>query len=140
MDFDQIKAYFSFVLILSTSVPGEELYLYIANTLTVVSAVLVRIEENKEKTIYFISKSMISPETIYSLPRKLFFYLHLPFQTKTILLELESELYHEIPSRECDVKIKRDRNISKVGIPSESIQIRIYTIESSGVHFSRFPR
>lgn len=53
MAFDHIKIYLSSVPTLSPPVPGEKLYLYTANTSTTVSAVLVRVKENRERQIYF---------------------------------------------------------------------------------------
>ena len=53
--FNDLKAYLSSPLLLSPSMPGEELYLYLAVSQAAVSASLVRKEDGFQKPVYFTS-------------------------------------------------------------------------------------
>ena len=55
--FEDLKKYLSSPLLLSPSMPGEELYLYIAVSQAAVSATLVRDEGGSQRPIYFISRA-----------------------------------------------------------------------------------
>ena len=54
--FEDLKKYLSSPPLLSSSKPGEELYLYIAILQVAVSATLVREEKEAQRLIYFISR------------------------------------------------------------------------------------
>ena len=55
--FDDLKKYLSSPPLLSPSMLGEELYLYIAVSQAAVSAALVRDEGGSQRPVYFISKA-----------------------------------------------------------------------------------
>ena len=65
--FEEIKWYLSQPPILSSLQPGERLYLYLAVTEWVVSAVLLRsLSPREQRLVYFISKAFADAETRYS--------------------------------------------------------------------------
>ncbi|XP_028121916.1 uncharacterized protein LOC114319111 [Camellia sinensis] len=66
-----LKAYLSSAPILVTPQPGEELYLYLAVSQHVVSAVLVRAEGIQHLPIFYVSKTLLPAETRYLLLEKL---------------------------------------------------------------------
>ena len=55
--FEELKKYLSSPPLLSPSMPGEELYLYIAVSQAAVSAALVREEGGSQQPVYFISRA-----------------------------------------------------------------------------------
>ena len=55
--FDDLKAYLSFSLLLSLSKLGEELFLYLAISPTVVNVALIKEEDGVQKPIYFTSRA-----------------------------------------------------------------------------------
>ena len=56
--FNDLKAYLSSPLLLSPSMPGEDLYLYLAVSQAAVSAALVREEDGSQKLVYFTSRAL----------------------------------------------------------------------------------
>ena len=56
--FNDLKAYLSSPPLLSPSMPGEELYLYLAVSQAAVSAALVREEDGSQKPVYFTSRAL----------------------------------------------------------------------------------
>ena len=73
--FDDLKKYLSSPPLLSLSMPGEELYLYIAVSQVEVSATLVRDEGGSQRPVYFISKAFRRAEERYPRMEKLAFAL-----------------------------------------------------------------
>ena len=73
--FDDLKKYLSSPPLLSLSMPGEELYLYIAVSQAEVSATLVRDEGGSQRPVYFISKAFRRAEERYPRMEKLAFAL-----------------------------------------------------------------
>ena len=63
--FQDLKAYLTTALLLSPSVLGEELYLYLAVTPHAVSLALVRKEERVQKPIYYTSRALKAAEAQY---------------------------------------------------------------------------
>ena len=63
--FEDLKAYLSSPPLLSPSKPGEELFLYLAISLAMVSAALVREEERVQKSVYYISRALRGAEERY---------------------------------------------------------------------------
>lgn len=57
--------------ILSTTKPGEELYLYLVVSYILVNAVLIREEEGAQKPIYFTTRILSDPEIRYFAAEKL---------------------------------------------------------------------
>ena len=55
--FEDLKKYLSSSPLLSPSMPGEELYLYIAVSQAAVSAALVRDEGGSQRPVYFICRA-----------------------------------------------------------------------------------
>ena len=55
--FEDLKKYMSSPPLLSPSMPGEELYLYIAVLQAAVSAALVRNDGRSQRPVYFISRA-----------------------------------------------------------------------------------
>ena len=73
--FEELKAYLSAPLLLSPSQPGEELFLYLAVSSTVVSAALIREEEKVQKPVYYASWALRGAEERYPPMEKLVFAL-----------------------------------------------------------------
>ncbi|XP_059436411.1 uncharacterized protein LOC132169391 [Corylus avellana] len=63
--FGQLKRYLATSPLLSQTIPGEILYLYLAVSPTAVSAALVREEEGVQKPVYFISRALRGAEERY---------------------------------------------------------------------------
>ena len=63
--FEDLKAYLSSPPLLSPSKPGEELFLYLAISLAMVSAALVREEDRVQKSVYYISRALRGAEERY---------------------------------------------------------------------------
>ena len=64
--FRAIKGYVASSLSLSQPVSGENLYLYLATSATVMSSTLVRLGEGgKQRPVYFMSKVLTDAETRY---------------------------------------------------------------------------
>ena len=65
--FEKIKHYLTQPPILSSHQPGEWLYMYLAVSNWVVSAVLFHCPSHKEyRLVYYISRAMVDAETRYS--------------------------------------------------------------------------
>ena len=73
--FEELKAYLFTPPLLSPSQPGEELFLYLAVSPTVVSAALIREEEKVQKPIYYASRALRGAEERYPPMEKLAFAL-----------------------------------------------------------------
>ena len=73
--FEDLKKYLSSPPLLSPSMPGEELYLYIAVSQAAVSAALVRDEGGSQRPVYFISRAFRGAEERYPRMEKLAFAL-----------------------------------------------------------------
>ena len=70
-----MKKYLSSPPLLSPSMPGEELYLYIAVSQAAVSTALVRDEGGSQRPVYFISRAFRGAEERYTRLEKLAFAL-----------------------------------------------------------------
>ena len=73
--FEDLKAYLTSAPLLSPSVLGEELYLYLAVTPYAVSSALVREEGRVQKPIYYTSRALRGAEARYPQIEKLAFAL-----------------------------------------------------------------
>ena len=73
--FEELKAYLSSPPLLSPSQPGEELFLYLAISPTVVSTALIREEERVQKPVYYASRALREAEERYPPMEKLAFAL-----------------------------------------------------------------
>ena len=73
--FEDLKKYLSSPPLLSPSMLGEELYLYIAVSQAAVSATLVRDEGGSQRPVYFISRAFRGVEERYPRMEKLAFAL-----------------------------------------------------------------
>ena len=60
--FQDLKMYLAAAPLLSPSVMGEELFLYLAVTPHVVSSTLIREEEKIQKSVYYTSKALRGAE------------------------------------------------------------------------------
>ena len=65
MAFNDLKTYLSSPPLLSPSIHGEELYLYLAVSSVAVSAALVREEDGIQKPVYFTSRALRGAEERY---------------------------------------------------------------------------
>ena len=74
--FQDLKAYLTTALLLSPSVLGEELYLYLAVTPHAVSLALVREEGRVQKPIYYTSRALKAAKARYPQIEKLAFTDH----------------------------------------------------------------
>ena len=75
MAFDNLKAYLSSPPLLSSSKPGEELYLYLVVSKAAVSTALVREEDGSQRPVYFTSRALRGAEERYPQMEKLAFVL-----------------------------------------------------------------
>ena len=78
--FQDLKTYLVTAPILSPSVVGEELYLYLAVTPHAVSSALIREEEKVQKPMYYTSRALRGAEGRYPLIEKLAFALITAFK------------------------------------------------------------
>uniref|UniRef100_A0A2N9J973 Integrase catalytic domain-containing protein n=1 Tax=Fagus sylvatica TaxID=28930 RepID=A0A2N9J973_FAGSY len=91
--FEELKRYLTEPLLLSPSKEGEELYLYLAVSLTAVNSALIREEERRQLPVYYTSRALRGAEERYSPMEKLAFApvtaarkLRPYFQAHTIVL------------------------------------------------------
>ena len=75
MAFDNLKIYLSSPPLLSSSKPGEKLYLYLAVSQAAVSVALVREEDGSQRPVYFTSRALQGAEERYPQMEKLAFEL-----------------------------------------------------------------
>ena len=73
--FQDLKAYLTAAPLLSLSIPGEELYLYLAVSPHAVSLVLIREEGKLQKPVYYTSRALRGEEGRYPMMEKLAFAL-----------------------------------------------------------------
>ena len=78
--FQDLKMYLVVAPLLSPSVMGEELFLYLAVTLHVVSSALIREEGKVQKPVYYTSKALRGAKGRYPLIEKLAFALITAFR------------------------------------------------------------
>ena len=71
MAFENLKEDLSKLSILSKPLEGETLFLNFAISDHTVNGVLVREDEGVQKSIYYVSKSLVQAETHYSIIEKL---------------------------------------------------------------------
>ena len=97
--FEDLKRYLSSPPLLSPSIPGEELYLYIAVSQAAVSAALVRDDGGSQRPIYFICRAFRGAEERYPRMEKLAFALITAtrklkpyFQAHTIVVLMDQPL------------------------------------------------
>ena len=105
--FEDLKKYLSSPPLLSSSRPGEELYLYIEVSQAAVSAALVREKEGSQRPVYFISRAFQEAEERYPRIEKLAFAfvtaarkLKLYFQARTIIVLMDQPLKRAMISPE----------------------------------------
>jgi hypothetical protein len=73
--FFQLKKYLMSSQLLSRTIPGEVLYLYLAVSPTAINAALIREEEGVQKPVYFVNKALHGTEERYPQIEKLAFAL-----------------------------------------------------------------
>ena len=73
--FQDLKVYFTMVALLSPSIPGEELYLYLAVSPYAISSTLIREEGKVQKSVYYTSQALKGVEGRYPMIEKLVFAL-----------------------------------------------------------------
>ena len=102
-----MKAYLSSPPLLSLSMLGEELYLYLAVSQAAVSAALVREEDGSQKPVYFTSRALRGVEERYPQMKKLAFALVITarrlkpyFQVHTIIVLIDKLLRKAMSSLE----------------------------------------
>ena len=102
-----MKKYLSSPPLLSPSMPGEELYLYIAVSQAAVSVALVRDEGGSQRLVYFISRAFRGAEERYPRMEKLAFALITAarklkpyFQAHTIVVLTDQPLKRAMSSPE----------------------------------------
>ncbi|KAJ4795108.1 Pol-polyprotein [Rhynchospora pubera] len=78
--FERIKEYLATPPIISRPTKGETLYLYVATSETAVSAALIRIEENQQKPVYFVSRILRDAEIRYPPIEKVAFAVMIAFR------------------------------------------------------------
>ena len=105
--FNDLKTYLSSPPLLSSSMHGEELYLYLAGSSAAVSAALVKEEDGIQKPIYFTSRALRGAEERYPQMEKLAFALVIAarrlkpyFQAHTIIVLMDKPLRKAMNSPE----------------------------------------
>ena len=105
--FEDLKKYLSSPPLLSPSMPGEELYLYIAVSQAAISAALIRDEGGSQRPVYFISRAFRGAEERYPRMEKLAFALVTAvrklkpyFQAHTIIVLTDQPLKRAMSSLE----------------------------------------
>ena len=103
--FEDLKKYLSSPPLLSPSMPGEELYLYIAVSQAAVSVALVRDDGGSQQPVYFISRAFRGAEERYPQMEKLAFALITAvrkpyFQAHTIVVLTNQPLKRAMSSLE----------------------------------------
>ena len=78
--FQDLKLYLTIAPLLSPSILGEELYLYLAVSTHAVSSTLIREEGKVQKPVYYTSRALRGAEGRYSLMEKLVFALITAFR------------------------------------------------------------
>ena len=73
--FHNLKAYLTEAHLLSLSIPGEELYLYLVMSPHAVSSTLIREEGRIQKPVYYTSRALRRVEGRYPMIEKLAFAL-----------------------------------------------------------------
>jgi hypothetical protein len=73
--FSQLKKYLTSSPLLSRTVPGEVLYLYLAVSPTAINAALIREEDGVQQLVYFVSKALYRADERYHQIEKLAFSL-----------------------------------------------------------------
>ena len=73
--FQDLKHYLSNPPLLSPSKEGENLYLYLAVSITAVSAALIREEVKKQLPVYYVSQAFQGAESNYPRIKKIAFAL-----------------------------------------------------------------
>ena len=73
--FQELKDYLTTAPLLSLSIPGEELYLYLAVSPHAVSSALIKEEGKAQKAMYYTSRALRGAEGRYPLMEKLAFAL-----------------------------------------------------------------
>ena len=73
--FQDLKVYFTMAALLSPSIPGEELYLYLAVSPYAISSTLIREEGKVQKSVYYTSQALKGVEGRYPMIEKLVFAL-----------------------------------------------------------------
>ena len=73
--FQDLKIYLTTISLLSPSIPGEELYLYLAVSPHAVSSALIREEGKVQKPVYYTTRALRGAEGQYPLMEKLAFSL-----------------------------------------------------------------
>ena len=71
--FQDLKAYLTVAPLLSPSIPGEELYLYLTVSTHTVSSMLIREEGKIQKLVYYTSWALRGAEGQYPMMEKLAF-------------------------------------------------------------------
>jgi hypothetical protein len=97
--FSQLKKYMTSSSLLSRTILGEVLYLYLAISPTTISVDLIREDEGVQKPVYFVSKALHEAKERYSQIEKLAFALVMAsrklrpyFQAHTIRVLIEYPL------------------------------------------------
>ena len=96
--FEDLKKYLSSPPLLSSSMLGEKLYLYIAISQAAVSAALVKEEGGSQRPVYFISRAFRGAEERY--PRTAAWKLKPYFQAHTIIVLTNQPLKKAMSSPE----------------------------------------
>ena len=73
--FQDLKVYLTTTPLLSPSIPGEELYLYLAISLHAVNSALIRKEGKMQKPVYYTSRALRGAKGRYPMMEKLAFAL-----------------------------------------------------------------
>ena len=69
--FTELKQYFSSPIILSSPLPEEDHFMYLAMSEVAVSAILFREENKKQRPVFYVSRMLLDAETRYSAVEKM---------------------------------------------------------------------
>ena len=111
--FSQLKRYLASTPLLSRTVSGEILYLYLAVSLTTISATLIREEEGVQKLVYFVSKALHEAEERYLPIEKLAFTLVMASRKLQPYFQAHRiQIFTECPLRKVMQKLDLSRRLA----------------------------
>ena len=118
--FENLKVYLSSPSLLSSSRPGEELYLYLAVMQAAVSATLVKEEDGSQRPVYFTSRAFRGAEERYLQMEKLAFAL--------VTVARKLKLYFQVHS----IVVLTDKPLRRVmNSPEAAGRMALWAVELS---------
>ncbi|KAL5545737.1 hypothetical protein UlMin_005424 [Ulmus minor] len=112
--FQELKEYLGKAPVLSKPMQGETLILYLAVSEAAVSSVLIRLENNVELPVFYVSRALLDPETRYPEAEKVALALVTAarkirpyFQAHAILVYTKAPLRQVLQNPECSGRLAK---------------------------------